>query len=534
MSHWMNRCLAAGALVGLVSCATGPQPAQMVEMRAAPPLQPAGRADEAPYQGAVSAIGRRDYALALDLLQMARTRDPGDPRVPNALGVVYDKLGRFDLSGRYYEQAKALDPKSVIVAQNLAYSNALQLRQDGLPAATPPASAEIRTAAQAAPPAPVERKPAVVADVAPVRVDRTPVATKDAEMKRVALALPEPAPRAPVLIKPVTSVGGAAPPRAPVEHKASVVADAAPTRADRKPPMAENAEMKRVALAPREPAPRAPIVLIQPVTPQPVGAVAPSRPPVKANPSPQVASALPQALPAQPRRDVVASLPARAPSDSATSKTTVRRTEDASPRRQVAALQPSVEPSPKAPQRVPVASKPKAVTPRNAEHPVVVAAANRSPQLRTVALAPAAPKRAVTRQAPPAQTPAVVRVSRVAAQPSVAPAPRTVALVGRSLTLVNASGRQSGAEATRLHLVRRGWSAPSRFVRTGSVAQRTTIRYPQRNRQVALALARTLPFPARLEACNTRCVGISILIGADSLRWTGRRAADIGKARKLG
>jgi hypothetical protein len=44
----------------------------------------------------------------------------------NALGVVYDKLGRFDLSARYYAQARAIDPNSQVVAANVSYSNALQ------------------------------------------------------------------------------------------------------------------------------------------------------------------------------------------------------------------------------------------------------------------------------------------------------------------------------------------------------------------------------------------------------------------------
>ena len=44
----------------------------------------------------------------------------------NAFGVVYDKLGRFDLSARYYAQAKAIAPRSMIVLGNIAYSHALQ------------------------------------------------------------------------------------------------------------------------------------------------------------------------------------------------------------------------------------------------------------------------------------------------------------------------------------------------------------------------------------------------------------------------
>src|SRR5471030_96399 len=89
-------------------------------------------ADDGLYDDAVVAVSHRDYASALDLLQTARARNPSDARVMNAFGVVYDKLGRFDLSERYYAQAEALDPGSQIVANNRAYSLVMQGR--GAPA----------------------------------------------------------------------------------------------------------------------------------------------------------------------------------------------------------------------------------------------------------------------------------------------------------------------------------------------------------------------------------------------------------------
>lgn len=91
-------------------------------------------ADDAYYQSAVTAIASKDYALALDYLQAAKASDPKDVRVLNALGVVYDKLGRFDLSARYYAQAHGLDPQSPIVANNLRYSQVLQSMMAGHPA----------------------------------------------------------------------------------------------------------------------------------------------------------------------------------------------------------------------------------------------------------------------------------------------------------------------------------------------------------------------------------------------------------------
>jgi tetratricopeptide (TPR) repeat protein len=96
----------------------------------AKPVQPVVQAEfagaEGDYAAAVSAISRRDYALALDMLQAANARKAGDVRVLNAFGVIYDKLGRFDLSARYYARARAADAGSQIVANNIAYSAVLQ------------------------------------------------------------------------------------------------------------------------------------------------------------------------------------------------------------------------------------------------------------------------------------------------------------------------------------------------------------------------------------------------------------------------
>ena len=107
-----------------------------VSVRAIPAaVGPTLPADEGLYRDAASAINQRDYATALDLLEAARDRDPRDPRVLNAFGVVYDKLGRFDLSTEYYAQAETLDPGSPIVANNHAYSLLLQGKKAAAPAA---------------------------------------------------------------------------------------------------------------------------------------------------------------------------------------------------------------------------------------------------------------------------------------------------------------------------------------------------------------------------------------------------------------
>jgi tetratricopeptide (TPR) repeat protein len=116
----------AACVAGLTaSCVAGPgaRPVKLTAVQT--PSEPTSKIDLY-YSAAVRAIEARDYAQALDYLQTARAIAAEDVRVINAFGVVYDKLGRFDLSRRYYAQAKALDPTSKVVDNNLAYSERLQ------------------------------------------------------------------------------------------------------------------------------------------------------------------------------------------------------------------------------------------------------------------------------------------------------------------------------------------------------------------------------------------------------------------------
>jgi hypothetical protein len=121
--------IASVAAIAVSSCATVEPRQDWV--RATPVNSPAAplSAVDGFYGDAVAAIDRRDYGRALDLLQLARQHKADDVRVLNALGVVYDKLGRFDLSARYYAQAATSDPASSIVQSNIAYSE--RLREQG-------------------------------------------------------------------------------------------------------------------------------------------------------------------------------------------------------------------------------------------------------------------------------------------------------------------------------------------------------------------------------------------------------------------
>ena len=126
----------------------------------ATPVAMPGAAEEATarrdrlYRLALAAIDKRDYGLAIDLLQTARSDGEADPRILNGLGVVYDKLQRFDLSARYYDLAETADPGSRVVEENRRYSKLLQTHAADMQAGGPVrlASAEPSPAAAGPPP----------------------------------------------------------------------------------------------------------------------------------------------------------------------------------------------------------------------------------------------------------------------------------------------------------------------------------------------------------------------------------------------
>ena len=163
MSHNFGRTLATtAAVVGLSGCAAVPAEHHWVSVkpvRAAPQSQLTEV--DGDYAAAVAAIDRRDYGLALDLLQTANARKGDDVRILNAFGVVYDKLGRFDLSSRYYARAHSADANSAIVASNEAYSAMLQGNSRSSAAAP-------SLLARAATPAPASLPAAVMLSAAPV------------------------------------------------------------------------------------------------------------------------------------------------------------------------------------------------------------------------------------------------------------------------------------------------------------------------------------------------------------------------------
>lgn len=279
------------AILATAGCATSPQRAAWVETR---PLEvSAGRqvsASDGYYSGAVAAIDRRDYAAALELLQLARARAPGDVRVFNAFGVIYDKLGRFDLSARYYAQAAALEPASPIVAANVAYSAVLERRiaqpVEGVQLARVAGDlkpmARLDVAPEAPPPHRIMEAPrplSVAAITMPARVDGVRLRPTPAAVRRMpAPDLPEPS---------AVAVRVALAPTPPQHLLHAIVSPAAPSLM--------SAGAVRIDVAGR-PASGSPRTMMQPNFAAPGNPPSPASSPVRIAVTSTPAQALPQTM----------------------------------------------------------------------------------------------------------------------------------------------------------------------------------------------------------------------------------------------
>lgn len=519
----MTRSVSGAALTALlaVGCATAPQQAQWVEAR---PLQIGGdrqaSAADGYYSGAVAAIGRRDYAAALELLQMARARAPRDVRVFNAFGVVYDKLGRFDLSARYYSQAAALEPSSPIIAANVAYSAVLenQIAQPVEGVRLARADGELKRIAQpdlSSDPAPVVHRIVKFAS-APSVAAAGPPARIDAASKRVASASPramaqpsfsEPAPA----LNPIV----AAAPAAVAANRAPVRVQAAPIRVARASPRP----------------------MAQPAFSEPAPALDPV---VVAAPTAIAAKGAPARIRAASSRLATASpTPMRQPTFTAA-------LEPAAPTGGPHVLYPIVSAAAPpmaagAPVRIDAAGRLVAASPRAMGQPTFAAAPERlpaaGPPVRLALISQPAPRQAA---AAPARRAPVVRLaaipsasSRVVRLAAATPATRRLPLLtGNTLVVINASGRHTGGDPVVTRLARLGWSVP-KAARLGPAQAQTSIVYPTRNAAVAQALARTLPYKVRLVSCASRCDRMRLVLGADALAWRkGVRPGSLVRAKK--
>lgn len=66
------------------------------------------------------------YGLAADYYLKRYQKDPLDTKAINGLAVAYDKIGRFDLSRRFYKEALKADPQDKVALNNFGYSMLLQ------------------------------------------------------------------------------------------------------------------------------------------------------------------------------------------------------------------------------------------------------------------------------------------------------------------------------------------------------------------------------------------------------------------------
>lgn len=123
---WRNRATILAFLLAS-GCAAGSDGARL-ELRAA-----GGSASTAYGSGGAYAAGKRHLAdgkigLAIDAFRQALRADPTSVRALNGLAVAYDRIGRFDVSRRYYEQALSFEPGSAELLNNLGYSLLMQGR----------------------------------------------------------------------------------------------------------------------------------------------------------------------------------------------------------------------------------------------------------------------------------------------------------------------------------------------------------------------------------------------------------------------
>jgi len=63
-----------------------------------------------PFYLGVIQIQLRHYGLAIPYLEQAFILNPTEPKIPNALGVAYFKLGKLDFAKGYFETSLELDP----------------------------------------------------------------------------------------------------------------------------------------------------------------------------------------------------------------------------------------------------------------------------------------------------------------------------------------------------------------------------------------------------------------------------------------
>lgn len=125
-SDSLNPALGA-AVVGLALIDAGGAEAKarpMEDVRLAQSHEDVATGDA--YQHGRSLLAAGDTAGAIAAFRAALLASPQSIDALNGLGVAYDRIGRYDLSRSWYDTALAIDPKAVLVLNNLGYSLYLQ------------------------------------------------------------------------------------------------------------------------------------------------------------------------------------------------------------------------------------------------------------------------------------------------------------------------------------------------------------------------------------------------------------------------
>ncbi|RST29692.1 tetratricopeptide repeat protein [Sphingomonas ginkgonis] len=127
MMRWAPWPLLAASAGALAACAGAGDPVAVRPLGASPLA-----AGEQPLNVRV-AEGRAQFALgnvalALEAFRKGLREDPTSVDALNGMAACYDRMGRFDLSRRYYEDALAIAPGDPRLYRNLALSLTLQGR----------------------------------------------------------------------------------------------------------------------------------------------------------------------------------------------------------------------------------------------------------------------------------------------------------------------------------------------------------------------------------------------------------------------
>ena len=173
-----------------------------LEIRSTPtPLAGIKRAVPERIAEARGQLGLGNVALALTSFRIAAREDPNSIDALAGIADCYDRMGRFDLSRRYYESALALAPADTQLLAAFAASlqlqgksaEALSVREEISARMAASAALESASLAEIATPAPlVQVAVAVLKPAAPVKPSPPPATPPVAEASAIPVSPPEP------------------------------------------------------------------------------------------------------------------------------------------------------------------------------------------------------------------------------------------------------------------------------------------------------------------------------------------------------